>query len=146
MFEIPPLHPMREMKGELDAIKAYETTNISKGEYLSLVLTDQPITPEITQFFDQLARERDSILMEKRTEFKQYTSYTDIDSDTLEQKTMLELFYDFYHDRTGNVLTEKEEKFVEMAIEIASRADTHNVPTDADIDEMISYLMNEVKE
>ena len=42
---IPPLHPMREMRGALEELRERELAGSGRGEYLRLVITDRPLTP-----------------------------------------------------------------------------------------------------
>ena len=99
---IPPLHPMREMRGTFRELQEQELAGTNRGEYLRLVVTDQTMTPEISDFFQALADQRDSILMERVSEHRPFAD--DIcmtDADAIRGRTTEELFADFYTERCG---------------------------------------------
>ena len=101
-LHIPPLHPMREMRGTAEELRNTELARRSRGEYLRLVVTDQPITPELSNFFRQLAERRESVLMEQVSEFRQFTeSAFSPDAEAAREKTLEELFAEFYTARSG---------------------------------------------
>lgn len=102
-LEIAPLHPMREMRGKAEELKEAELGRQSRGEYLRLVVTDQPLTPDLCDFFKGLAESRGSILMERVSEFRQFAGAgsSDLELPAAQAKTTEELFADFYVERSG---------------------------------------------
>ena len=101
-LHIPPLHPMREIRGPLEEIKATESSRSDRGEYLRLIVTDQPMTPETSDFFQALAEKRGSILMERLSEFQRFTGdAVSPDAQALRERTLEELFADFFSQRSG---------------------------------------------
>ncbi len=101
-LRIPPLHPMRELRGTLDELRGAELARESRNEYLRLVITDQPMTPEINDFFQALAESRGSVLMERISEYRQFSSLLSTpDIDAVQERTLEELFADFYSERCG---------------------------------------------
>ena len=66
---IPPLHPMRELRGSFRELRDAELESPRRGEYLRVVLTDQRVSPEIAAFFRELCEGRDSVLMELCSEY-----------------------------------------------------------------------------
>ena len=104
---IPPLHSMREMRGPFEELRELELARSSRGEYLRLVITDQPMTPEISDFFQGLAEQRGSILMERVSEYRRYAEeVTGTDLQAVREKTLEELFADFFTDRSGGTAPE----------------------------------------
>ena len=107
---IPPLHPMREMRGTVKDLREAELSGDSRNEYLRLVITDQPITPETGAFFQDLAESRGSILMERASEFSHFGSVPDApDADAVKEKNLEELFADFFTERCGGEAPEEED-------------------------------------
>ena len=105
---IPPLHPMREMRGALEELRERELAGSGRGEYLRLVITDRPLTPEISDFFQSLAEQRGSILMERVSEFRRYADTVGgTDLQAVREKTLEELFADFFTDRSGGEAPEE---------------------------------------
>ena len=100
---IPPLHPMREMRGEFETLREKELERKSEGEYLRLVITDQPMTSEVSDFFQKLAEQRGSVLMERVSEYRRFSEdIRGFASGAIREKTLEELFADFFaHQRGG---------------------------------------------
>ena len=70
---IPPLHPMREIRGAYEEIREAELNDPRRGEYLRIVLTDRRVSPESSAFFRELYAGRDSVLMELCSEFTRFS-------------------------------------------------------------------------
>lgn len=99
---IPPLHPMRELRGAFEELRELELARDNRGEYLRLVITDQPLTPEVSDFFQSLAEQRGSVLMERVSEYRRFAEEVNgTDLQAVREKTLEELFADFFMDRSG---------------------------------------------
>lgn len=99
---IPPLHPMREMRGPYEELRELELARDTRGEYLRLVITDQPMTPEYSDFFQSIAEKRGSVLMERVSEYRRFTEeVSGTDLQAVQEKSLEELFADFWMDRSG---------------------------------------------
>ena len=99
---IQPLHPMRELRGAFEELRELELARDSRGEYLRLAITDQPLTPEISDFFQNLAEQRGSVLMERVSEYRHFAQEVEGTSrEAIREKTVEELFADFFTDRSG---------------------------------------------
>ena len=109
-MEIPPLHPMREIKGAYNDIQANELNIMRRGEYVRVVLTDQRVTPEISQFLHSFFANRDSILMELVSEYNQYGAVAEVQTAAANaEKSLDELFVNFYTERYGDVEPDQAE-------------------------------------
>ncbi len=116
---IPPLHPMREIRGPLEEIRAAETARDSRGEYLRLVVTDHPMTPEISDYFQALAESRGSFLLDRVSEYRLFTgSASSPDAQALREKPLEELFADFYSQRSGEPVSEQDRALLHAAGEL----------------------------
>lgn len=110
---IPPLHPMREIKGPYEVLRDAELQNSSQEEYVRIVLTDRKSNPEIYGFFRNLFEQRNSVVMELTSEYSQFTPMLDAPVAGAAEKSMEELFTDFYFQRNdGNSLDEAEEELL----------------------------------
>ena len=99
---IPPLHPMREMRGPFEELRDRELAGNTRGEYLRLVITDRPMSPGISSFFQSLAESRDSVLMDYVSEYRHFAdSVSGTSTQAIREKSTEELFADFYRDRSG---------------------------------------------
>ncbi len=102
-LEIPPLHPMRELRGPFEELRDRELAGDRRGEYLRLVITDRPMTPEISDLFQGLAEQRGSVLMERVSEYRRFgEDVSGTDPETARAKPVEELFADFFTDRSGS--------------------------------------------
>lgn len=102
-LEIQPLHPMRELRGPFETLREQELAHTRRGEYLRLVLTDRPLTPEAVAFFQSLAASRGSVLMEQTSEYRAYADLlSEASPDTVGDQPLEALFSDFFASRTGS--------------------------------------------
>jgi exonuclease SbcD len=139
---IPPLHPMRELRGPFRELRDAELESPRRGEYLRVVLTDQRVSPEIAAFFRELCEGRDSVLMELCSEYAQPAGASGaLSRGDVEEKSVEELFADFYTDRSGGVEpTGADRELLGFAGEILRRAAPHSVPTGYEIGELLDFL------
>ena len=101
-LHLPPLHPMRVLKGETEALYEQLLSDGTSSEYWKLVITDQPLTPEISDRFQALAESRECILMERHSEYRRFTEIAHApDNTAMREKSVEELFADFYAERGG---------------------------------------------
>ena len=98
---IPPLHPLRELKGGWEELRAAELARDSRGEYLRVVLTDSRVTPEIGDFFRNLAQTRDSRVLELVSEYAPFSGVGGAAAGENREKSEEELFADFFAERCG---------------------------------------------
>ena len=139
---IPPLHPMREIRGSFEEIREAELSSPRRGEYLRIVLTDRRVGPEVSTFFRELYGSRDSILMELCSDYTQFTGEAgSLNRDDVEQKSVEALFCDFYTERSGDVPpTDEDAALLGHAGELLRHADPHCPPTAQDVEKLLDYL------
>jgi hypothetical protein len=106
------------------------------------VLTDRRLSPEISSFFDELFRARGSILMDRCSEYDPLGHDASAPAPgALEQKSIHELFRDFYAERSGGEeLSEEDLALLCRAEEIALHSDAHAAPTEAEIEKILSFI------
>ena len=138
----PPLHPMRELRGAYEELRAAELQHPRTGEYLRLVLTDRRLSPETCAFFEELARSRGSILMDRSSEYDPFRGeVTAPSTGAVREKRVEELFCDFYAERSGGTPpTEQDQALLAFAGELLQNADPHGVPTGQEIEKLLDYL------
>lgn len=144
VLEIPPLHPMRELRGGYDELLQAELANVRTNEYLRLVLTDRRLSPETVSVFEDLCRERGSVLMERCSEYDPFR--TDIDApeiSAVEQKPLHALFGDFCAERSGELPDEADAAIFAFAERIAQEADVHAEPALSDIEKLIDFAIRQ---
>ena len=153
LIEIPPLHPMRELKGSYDQIRIQEENSAASGEYIRIVLTDTRVTPEISDYFRQLFESRDSIVMELVSEYREELSYASsgLTSGELARMELKDLFADFYSNRRkGEELGEVEKKILQYAqqltMEQIAAMDNKGTVSEATADQLLTYVARAVKE
>lgn len=145
LLEIPPLHPMRELRGSFEELRDAELAFPRSNEYLRLVLTDRRLSPEIFAFFDDLFKARGSVLMERGTEYDPFAqNVSSPERERTEQKSAAALFRDFYTDRSGGVPPEEKDlDLLAFAGELAAHADTHADPDAREIERLLDYLLGQ---
>ena len=141
-LHIPPLHPMREICGAFEDIRDAQLHDTRRGEYLRIVLTDRRVSPEISAFFHELYQSRDSVLMELCSDYTQFSGEAGVLSrGDLEEKSVDNLFCDFYTERSGGVPpTDEDAALLGFAGEILQHAEPHAAPTAAEIEKLLDYL------
>ena len=139
---IPPLHPMREIRAGYEEIRDAELSAPRRGEYLRIVLTDRRVSPEISAFFHELYRGRDSILMELCSDFTQFSGEAGtLSRGDVEQKSVEALFADFFTERSGGTPpTDADAALLTHAGELLRHADAHTAPTAQDAEKLLEYL------
>lgn len=139
---IPPLHPMRELRGTYEELRAAELAEPRQGEYLRIVLTDRRVSPEISAFFHDLCASRGSVLMELCSDYTQFTGDAGpLSRGDVEQKSVETLFSDFYTERSGGTPpTDADAALLDRAGELLRHAEAHISPTAQDIEKLLDYL------
>ena len=108
---IEPLHPMREIRGAYETIRAEELQNTTQGEYVRIVLTDRRNEPNIYHFFRELFEKRGSVVMEVTSEYNQFQAMPSAaPSGTAEELAIEELFAEFYTERFGGKTPDPQEQ------------------------------------
>ena len=106
-LEIPPLHPLRVVKGPYDDIVATEAAGASAGEYVKVIVTDRRLTPEISDGLHALFLRKGSIALEVQSSYSDFSG--GIASGAAgRERSLGEKFTDFWKDRHGG--TDPDEK------------------------------------
>ncbi|MBR6413270.1 MAG: exonuclease SbcCD subunit D [Oscillospiraceae bacterium] len=130
---IAPLHPMRIAEGSYADIRAAEA--LRGGEYVSVRLTDQRVSPAVADDLHRLFEARGSLLMELGSSFRADCGEAALTSATLREKGLAELFADFYTQKTnGAAPNDAELALLNRAAELAASADLRLPPEAAQIE------------
>ncbi|MCI8276195.1 MAG: exonuclease SbcCD subunit D [Lachnospiraceae bacterium] len=145
---IAPLHPLRRITGAYEEIRDTELSNASRGEYLSILLTDRRVTPEISAFFRSLFGGRDSILMELASEHNRFGDISSLrPADAAAEKPVEELFLDFYSERCGGQAPSDPEQallaFVGEQIRHADPAEGKGMTGQKEIDALLAFALEQ---
>ena len=108
-FTLAPLHPLREIRGELEQLILQERANPARGEFIRAVLTDERVQANARETLDALLKEKGSRLMEVVREAKLPTAAGVGGSAAAAEKSVLEHFMDFYSRQTGGCDPEEGE-------------------------------------
>ena len=120
---LPPLHPMRELRGTYDDLLS-AASGCGRGEYIRLVLTDRPMTPEIGAYFEAFFQARGSVLMERASAYRRFAGEGESpELRELKQKSVEELFADFYTERAGGEPREGDLALMRCAAELLRNSD-----------------------
>ena len=142
---IPPLHPMREIRGSFEEIRDAELRDPRRGEYLRVVLTDRRVSPEISAFFRELFEGRGSILMELCSDYTQFSGETGaLQRSDVERKSIETLFCDFYTERSGGEPpADADAALLRQAGDLLRHRDPHTAPDARDVEKLLAYLSNQ---
>ncbi len=144
-LHLPPLHPMREIRGTYDEIRISEAAAPGHGEYLRIVLTDHRITPEISAYFRTFYESHGSTLMELISEYQDFSGQTSgATAAAVKEKSIPELFADFYRARSGgDDPSEADFELLTYAAECLQHAESTAAPDPADADRLLAYLLKQ---
>ncbi len=139
---IPPLHPMREIRGPWEEIRDAETREERREEYLRVVLTDRKMLPEYYDYFKTLAESRGSILMAMTSEYEAVRGGLEGASlKQIREKPLEALFADFYAERHGGEGPEEQDLELLTALgEIVRNADVSAEAAAEDVEKALKFL------
>ena len=141
---IPPLHPMRELRGSYAELRDEMLADPRRGEYLRLVLTDCRVTPEIAAFFRDLTESRESILMELCSDYAAFAGESAGAGGGAPEKGLAELFGDFYTERSGGIPpTDRDRELLAFAQRQTLQADARSAPTEKETEALLDYLLRQ---
>jgi exonuclease SbcD len=144
---IPPLHPMREVRGAYPDIEAAERNSAATGEYVRIVLTDRRVTPEISDHLHSLFENRGSILMELVSEYDRFSAAASVpEARAVGEKAVEELFADFYAQRKeGAEPDEADLAILRFAGEQVRRGDwaDRNTPDQKAVDALLKFVLGQ---
>lgn len=96
-----PLHPLREIRKRYDEIIAEETANGRGGEYVKVVLTDQRVSPQVSDALHALFEGKKSVLLELTSDFAAFSDVQTGGGSAMRERTLEEKLLDFWRDRHG---------------------------------------------
>lgn len=98
---LAPLHPLREIRKSYADIVAEETANECRGEYVKVVLTDQRVSPQVSDALHALFEGKKSILLELTSDFATFSDVRGGGVSSARERTLEEKLQDFWRDRHG---------------------------------------------
>lgn len=142
---IPPLHPLREVRGPYEDLRAGELAGTAENEYIRVVLTDRRVTPEIGAFFRGLYEARHSLLMELVSEYSPFAGETAAPaSAAVEELPVERLFASFYAGRMGGEAPDPlDAKLLTFAGELTRAACPGTPPGAEEIRALLDFLGRE---
>ena len=137
---------MREIKGSYAGVKEEIEKQRSTEEYLRVVITDQRISPEISESVRNLCRSRNSIVMALVSEYREYGDVSDVEKRTGEKKSVEEYFEELYKQRNHeNEPDEKDQKLFAFVGEQVRHADETekqcSEPDEGEVDRLLAFIM-----
>lgn len=145
-LSIAPLHTMREIRGAYEDIKTAEEAGKSRREYLRIVITDRRVTPEISEYLRELFRQRDSIVMELVSDYRELSAVAaDAPWHGRERKAMEEYFTELYRERKGQAEPgQKDLELFRFAADKTRKMDVTEKREDslqADAEELLDFIL-----
>ena len=146
-LSIPALHPLREARGGWEELRETETARESRGEFLRIVLTDSRVTPEIGDYFRDLARARDSRVLELVSEYNPFGDESGAAPDVGREQSVEELFAQFYSERCGGEEpTEEDLALLRFAGERLRHRESSGTGEQQDIAALLDFLTEQEAE
>ena len=146
-LSIPALHPLREARGGWEELRETETARESRGEFLRIVLTDSRVTPEIGDYFRDLARARDSRVLELVSEYNPFGDVSGAAPDVGREQSVEELFAQFYSERCGGEEpTEEDLALLRFAGERLRHRESSGTGEQQDIAALLDFLTEQEAE
>lgn len=145
---IPPLHPMREIRGSWEEIKAREEQGTTREEYVRIVVTDRRVTPEISVFCRELFGKRGSVVMELVSDYRELNAVAAKDgSRGEEEKSIEEYFAEFYCERMKDREPDKKDReLFRFAAERARngvRTGRRDGSLEKDADDLLDFILRQ---
>jgi exonuclease SbcD len=138
--EIQPLHPMRIIEGSFDDILETERTNGRKDEYVSVTITDRHMSDETAAAIQAVFEAKDSYVLTLQSGYERTTAVSGA-ADTLAEKSLAELFHQFYTERHGGEEPDETgEDIMRYAQELVLKSDHHEKNDQKEVEEMLKYL------
>ncbi|SKB91914.1 Exodeoxyribonuclease I subunit D [Lachnospiraceae bacterium] len=139
--EIRPLHKMRALSGTVEEIRNLLEVDDGKEEYVSITITDQRITPNISNHFREILISRGSILMELISTFSEFrTVSASASAKAVAEKPIEELFADLYKERRDDTPPDDDEyEIMKYVGEIVRNADTHESIDSKTVENIIEF-------
>ena len=137
--ELSPLHKMRALSGTAEEIRNLLSVDDGRDEYISITITDQRITPAISNHFRDVLTSRGSILMELMSTYSDFgTISAAAKAKAVEEKTVEELFSDLYRERNDDEPpTDDEYDLMKFVGELVRNSDTHAEIDSRNIDRIL---------
>lgn len=141
--QIEPLHPMRELRGAYEELRSQALEDARTGEYLRVVLTDRRVSQEITGFFRELCESRGIVLLEIVSEHMRFHDVLAPGRDAVAQKSMEELFSDFFTERLGGEMPDEQEAaLIEYAASLIHQGEG-TAPDSKQMERLLRFAMEQ---
>ncbi len=145
---IEPLHKMRIVKGTYAEICAELEENRYEGEYIKVVVTDQRISPSISEYVKELCRQRNSIVMELQSSYHMMGNVGDtMESSVSSGKQVEEYFEELYRERLEDIEPDEKEQalfqFIGEQVRSVDFAEKQREPGAAEVDKLLAFLMEQ---
>ena len=144
---IKPLHPMRVISGSWKQVEQEIEADGRRGEYLRIVITDQRVSPHISDKLHALIESRDSILMELVSDYREHRQIRHGKStEEIAEQPIEELFEDYYKERMIDKLPSEQERQIMARTAVLTRAAIDagkNDPDEKAILALLEYVMRQ---
>ena len=144
--DIEPLHRMREIRGTYDEIRKRAASQPWENEYLKIILTDQRITPLISDFIHTTARSHGSTVMELTSEYSAFMGDAVFSgAGDMREKPVEKLFADFYRDRNNGAEADEEDLELMTFVGELTRnaAVTQTEPDEKDFRKVLDFALRQ---
>lgn len=144
---IGPLHPLREIRGTYETILESLEQEKNRGEYLKIVVTDRRITPEISEILRGQFANRDSIVMELVSEFREFDALPGLPGEYSREKLIEDYFVELYRERKEQAQPEEKDmalfRFAAAQVRGRKGSGSREENLEADAEKLLTYLLKQ---
>ncbi len=126
MLEIPPKHPLRQLRGTLAEILAAENESPTRNSFVRVVLTDRELPVGVVDTLQAVFQANGSILMETVRDYRFERGEEDERRSARREKSLEELFAEFYRMRAGDFPDAQTQNLIEYAGDLLAHADAED--------------------
>ena len=144
--DIQPLHRLREIRGEYEAVRQEAAEHPWTNEYLKIILTDTRVSPAISDFLSETAKAHGSILIELTSEFSMFTGDAAFsESKEIREKPVEALFASFYTERNNGIEpNDRDLELMKYVGEMTRNAeDMQTEPGEKEFQRILDYVLEQ---
>lgn len=144
---IAPLHPMREIRGTCEEILEEAEKGKEEKEYLKIVVTDQRVTPELSETLRELFGKRGSLIMEMVSAFREFGTVSALPGKHNEAKSIEEYFEELYRERKAQAEPDEKDRellrFAAGQVRGRQPAENRAEMLEADAEKLLAYILEQ---
>ena len=145
LLPLEPLHRLLSLEGSREQLEE-GIRAAAPGTWFSLCLSDQRVSPELGDHLRRLCEQKEGQLLELLSSYRQEAKAGVLTARELREKTLPQLFGDFFALRNGgSPMSPEEAALVETAASLMQGAELRQEPEEALADRLLAQALKEAK-